>query len=152
MNSNNTSGNRVGDSGKWPYPRMRHVCSTDIYAMPFDMCDIPVHDHSEPRLSFILSGHTVEIDDRRRTTQAGPLTVVYQPSGWKHAHVVETELSTLCFDLSPQLLARFVDISPQLERPIICGFAPVVSAGLRMHQEMWAEDAVSSLVLEGLLI
>src|SRR5438105_102220 len=60
--------------------------------------------HKKTRISFLLSGSIVEIDDRKRQVETGPLTLHITPAEMLHSHWIRSPIVTLCADIDAPLL------------------------------------------------
>jgi AraC family transcriptional regulator len=112
-----------------------------------------VHQHNKTRISLLLQGRIVEVDDRGQFIDCGPMCLNVCPAGMRHAHRIESPtVLTLCADLDPNFLKKLTGREDAFQDPIVFRRGPVVNVALRIHREMWARDGASDLVLQGLFI
>jgi AraC family transcriptional regulator len=130
----------------------------NIEGATFLLCDAPrpehcgLHSHEHVRLSFLLGGNIVEVDDRRQMVECGPLSLHTTPSGMRHAHLIRSErVQTLCFDLHPSLLAQLGEAAAVFREPITVKRGALLTFAPRIQREMVAMDSASDLVMQGLM-
>lgn len=107
--------------------------------------------HAKTRISLLLRGHTVEIDDRGRQVEAHPMTVHVTPAGMTHAHWIRSPIVTLCADIDEKLLVEG-GCQRLLSEPVLFKSGPVITTALRIKSEITASDAASDVILHGLFL
>jgi AraC family transcriptional regulator len=112
---------------------------------------IPTHAHEHAFFYFVLVGNSTEsFGPRVRVADMG--TLVFHPPGESHANHWHVAGSCLHLEIAPVTLAGAREHGAVLDRPAeFHGGWPVWLAG-RIHRELTAADAVSSLALEGLAL
>jgi len=107
--------------------------------------------HKKTRLSFLISGSTVEIDDRKRQVEAGPLSVHVTPPEMTHSHWIRSPIVTLCADIATPLLIEG-KCEALLQGPVLFRNGPVITTMLRIKSEILSNDSASDMILQGLFL
>ncbi len=118
----------------------------------------PEHVHLFANYTLLLAGDYHEACGRRDFTY-GRSTVMYHPAGIEHWDEFGSRGGRLFLvELSPAWLGRLdrLDLDGTARRalaaPQLLTGGPVHSLGLRLYRELYAADACSLLVMEGLLL
>lgn len=110
-----------------------------------------VHSHEKILVSFLLRGSILEVDERAKKAECGPLTLRSMPPGMRHAHLIQSaRVTTLCFSLEDEFVAELGDAARVFDEPITSR-GNVVALAPKFQREMPASDSASDLVLRGLL-
>jgi AraC family transcriptional regulator len=112
-----------------------------------------IHTHGKTRMSLLLQGRIVEVDDRGHYEDCGPLSLSVCPAEMPHAHKIHSpSVLTLCWDFAPEFLQEVTGSSNFFADPLVFRRGKVVNVAMRIHREMWARDTASDIVLQGLFI
>jgi AraC family transcriptional regulator len=143
---------RPSDSGDGFAQRWRYIDGATflLFEAPRpEHCGI--HTHGDVRVSFLLRGSIIEVDETSRT-ENGPYSLHTTPPGMRHAHLVQSpRVTSLCFDLEKSMLAQLGENARVFDAPITARRGPVISLLPRFQREMLADDSASDLVLQGLI-
>jgi AraC family transcriptional regulator len=130
-----------------------------IRGASFLLCDAPrpvhcgIHAHEKVRLSFLLQGDVIEVDDRKRKTECGPYSLHTTPADMPHAHLIRSErLTTLCFDLEAPMLDMLGRSASVYQEPITAKRGAILTLAPRFQREVLTNDSASELVLQGLIM
>jgi AraC family transcriptional regulator len=113
---------------------------------------LPPHAHEQPYLCFVLSGSWRERYDGGVRTCA-PRSVIYHPPGEIHSDHFDREGARLFdIELDPSWLQRIAVTSHSLDEPRAFDGGQVSTIALRLYDEARRSDALSPLVIEGLML
>lgn len=144
---------RPTDSGESGGDKWRHLDGATfvLFESPKpERCT--VHTHEDLRLSFLLRGSVIEVDERTKGVECGPYSLHTTPPGMRHAHLVQSpRVTTLCFDLEKKMLDKLGDAASVFDNPITARRGGVIALVPKFQREMSAVDAASDLVMQGLI-
>ncbi|HVT11605.1 MAG TPA: AraC family transcriptional regulator [Fimbriimonadaceae bacterium] len=110
-----------------------------------------VHTHDKVLVSFLLRGSIIEVDERAKKAECGPVTLHSSPPGMRHAHLIQSpRVTTLCFALESDLVGEMGDGGHVFDQPITTRGAAIALAP-KFQREISATDSASDLVLRGLI-
>jgi AraC family transcriptional regulator len=140
-------------------PEDNYVARTRyIDGASFLLCDAPkpmrfgVHQHENVRISFLLRGSIIEIDERDRRVECGPFSLHTTPAGMKHAHLIQSpRITTLCFDLERSMLDQLGDTAAVFDSSVTVKRGTAIALAPKFQREVLATDSASALVLQGLI-
>jgi len=113
---------------------------------------IPRHAHKTVVMSFPLSGSFIESNSVSRYT-CERLGLSINPAGESHAsRFCANEARCLVVEVIPDNLTLSGEFAKVLERPLYIEGASPVALALRVYRELKAADAVSPLLVEGLML
>lgn len=131
----------------------------DIAGASFLYCESPrpercgVHSHDSVRVSFLLRGNVIEVDDRGGKTECGPLSLHATPPGMRHAHLIRSpRVTTLCFSLELGLLSKIGGRADIFADPVTSRRSSVIALAPKFRREVLATDSASELVLQSLVL
>src|SRR5581483_1195317 len=110
------------------------------------------HTHGHPVMSFTLSGSFIETNSfSGYTCERFGLSI--NPAGESHAiYSCDRESHCMFVEVVPQTLTALGGLERVLESPFYLRSAPITALVLRTHQELKQADAVSPLMVEGLML
>jgi len=110
------------------------------------------HSHTLPYFSIILHGAYDETHGNK-IRECKPAMLFFHPEGEVHADRFRGDLCQIfCFELGTQWLERASKCSLTLNHPVEFPSGSAVWLASRLYRELYATDAASSLVVEGLLL
>ena len=107
--------------------------------------------HRKTRMSFLISGSSIEIDDRRRHVETGPLSLHVTPAEMIHSHWILSPIVTLCADIDNELLMDG-GCEELMQTPVVFRNGPVITTMLRIKSEILSSDSASDVILQGLFL
>jgi AraC family transcriptional regulator len=113
---------------------------------------LPWHVHDNASICFVLAGSYTE---RIGTTEheCPPSSVVFKPASERHAdHFGATGGTCLLMEITPARMAAIEQSSSWTARPLLARTPHLAAAGQRIYGEFAAGDALSPLVVEGLML
>lgn len=113
---------------------------------------LPWHEHDAPYLTFVLDGAYRE-SVRGATREVTPRSAVYHPAGERHADEFGGR-PTACLDLrfESAWLQSVAARGCATDRPSVLDSPAVARIGAGMMRELRRTDAVSPMIVEGLLL
>lgn len=113
---------------------------------------LPWHVHENASICFVLAGSYTE---RIGATEhdCPPSSVVFKPAAERHAdHFGTTGGTCLLLEITPSRMAAIEQSSSWTARPLLARTPHLSAAGRRIYGEFAAGDALSPLVVEGLML
>jgi AraC family transcriptional regulator len=113
---------------------------------------IPLHAHQHAYLCLVRQGNYSETyGDKTRSCR--PLTLAYHPAEEVHSEQVrDTGVRSFIVELSAAWAQRFHECAPALRNPAAAQGGAPAFLGMRLYREFRLMDAVSPLVIEGLVL
>jgi AraC family transcriptional regulator len=113
---------------------------------------VPKHSHEDAYFTLVRQGGFTETYGKKTRT-CRPLTLAFHPSDEVHSeHFASIGGRAFNLEIEPGWLKRLREHAPVLEHPADFQGGPLLCLGLRLHHEFHHIDAVSSLVIEGLVL
>lgn len=113
---------------------------------------LPKHSHERSYFCMTVQGCYRE-GYNAHTYLCSPLTLAFYPVGAKHSvNFGSTHVLTFNVELQSDWMARFEQCEIELDRPGYYQGGPAAWLALRLYEEYKAMDALSSLVIEGLML
>lgn len=113
---------------------------------------LPWHVHDNASICFVRAGSYTE---RIGTIEheCPPSSVVFKPASERHAdHFGTTGGTCLLLEITPARMAAIEQSSSWTARPLLARTPHLAAAGQRIYGEFAAGDALSPLVVEGLML
>lgn len=116
-------------------------------------CRLPLHAHERPYFCLVLAGSYVEEVEDAAEWACRPASVIFHPARVPHADRFE-QGGGRCFnvELGKTWAYREADLPVQLDMPAHLSAGPASTLAARLHQELRRPDALSPLVVEGLVL
>lgn len=113
---------------------------------------IPRHSHESAYFGLVLEGSYAE-NYETKTRQCSPFTLLFHPADEVHSECHEDILvRILSIEFPFQWRERLIEHSTILDAPGQFYSGPLVRLALRLYQEFKSCDALSPLVIEGLML
>ncbi|HJU73345.1 MAG TPA: AraC family transcriptional regulator [Gemmatimonadaceae bacterium] len=112
---------------------------------------LPPHAHDQPYLCFVLAGSWKErFSGGERTCL--PRSVIYHPPGEIHSDTFDQSARLFAMELDPSWQRRVAATTSMFNEPHAFHSRQVSVTALRLYEEARRDDAVSPLVIEGLML
>ena len=113
---------------------------------------LPWHVHEHASVCFVLAGsYTERIGTAEH--ECPPSSVVFKPASERHAdHFGTTGGTCLLMEIAPARMAAIEQSSSWTARPLLARTPHLAAAGQRIYAEFAEGDALSPLVVEGLVL
>lgn len=113
---------------------------------------LPWHVHDNASICFVLAGsYTERIGAEEH--ECPPSSVVFKPACERHAdRFGESGGTCLLMEITPARMAAIEQVSSWTARPLLARTPHLAAAGQRIYGEFAAGDALSPLVVEGLML
>ncbi|HET8761951.1 MAG TPA: AraC family ligand binding domain-containing protein, partial [Gemmatimonadales bacterium] len=113
---------------------------------------LPWHVHDNASICLVLAGsYTERIGANEH--ECPPSSVVFKPAFERHAdHFGATGGTCLLMEITPARMAAIEQSASWTARPLLARAPHLAAAGQRLYGEFAAGDALSPLVVEGLML